>query len=106
MLLSQPLLAEYPIPNWKMVESLDSDQNDKISMEEFASAPAIFRAIDKNEDQVITKSEVRFARKRIPPAPKTAEIAPKISAMDLKTKQPVALHGRERAFALIFGTHT
>jgi len=89
-----------------MVESFDSDQDDKISLEEFISAPAIFRAIDRNEDQVITKAEVRIARKQVPPAPKEGEAAPKVGAVDLKMKNAVSLHGRDRPFALIFGTHT
>ena len=69
--LSQTLFAQLPIPNWKMVESLDSNKDDTITLEEFASAPAIFRAIDVNQDQAITRAEVIKARKKSPPAPRS-----------------------------------
>ena len=89
-----------------MVESLDANKDDRITLEEFASDTAIFQAIDENEDQVITQAEVSKARKKTPPAPVLNEQAPKLSALDPKTGKKVPLHGRDRPYALIFGTHT
>ena len=105
-LLPQTLLAQLPIPNWKMVESLDTNKDDKVTLEEFASEAAIFQAIDENQDQAITRAEVTEARKQTPPAPVLHEIAPRLSALDPETGKMVPLHGRDRPYALIFGTHT
>ena len=105
-LIPQTVLAQLPIPNWKMVESLDTNKNDRITLEEFASDAAIFQAIDANQDQAITRAEVAEARKKTPPAPILNEEAPKLSALDPKTGKMVSLRARDRPYALIFGTHT
>ena len=80
------LLIDLPFPNWKMVESLDSDQNNKITLAEFTSEPNIFESIDTNNDQVLTQLEVKAAYKKNLPIPKIAEPAPEVSAYDPKTK--------------------
>lgn len=48
-----------------MVESLDSDQNNKITLAEFTSEPNIFESIDTNNDQALTLLEVKAAYKKI-----------------------------------------
>lgn len=95
-----------PIPTWKMVESVDANANDKITLGEFPGDPAIFHSIDLNQDDVITRDEVTKARKASPPAPVLNEPALELTALDPKTGKLVELHGRDRPFALIFGTHT
>ncbi|MEM9079641.1 MAG: hypothetical protein AAGC74_03000 [Verrucomicrobiota bacterium] len=106
MVLFPLLLAQLPIPDWKMVHSLDSDQNDRISLAEFHSDPAIFKLIDSNNDDEITFEEVQAARKQTPAPPQLDDPAPKLTALDTLTNRPVPLHNRERPFALIFGTFT
>lgn len=102
----QVSFTQPPIPDWKMVESLDTNKDDRITLEEFVSAPTVFQAIDVNQDQVITRTEVLRARKKSPQAPVLHETAPKLSALDPGTGKMIPLHGRDRPYALIFGTHT
>lgn len=97
---------QLPIPNWKMLESMDSDKNDLISKKEFLSSDRIFKVIDTNEDGHLSADELKVARKSTPPAPKVGELAPDLQAYHPATGEMVKLSGRKRPFALIFGTHT
>jgi len=102
-----PLWADVPpIPNWKMIHSLDSDHSGQISLSEFHSSKKIFTFIDSNKDGLLSKPEVRAAEKLSPPPPEPGENTPLLSALDPQTGKPVNLFNRERPFALIFGTHT
>ena len=89
-----------------MVESLDSDLNNQITLAEFASEPKIFNAIDTNKNQGLTRTEVKAAYKKNLPIPKVKEPAPEVTALDAETRKRVSFFNREKPFALIFGTHT
>jgi len=97
---------EIPIPNWKMLESMDSDKNNLISKEEFLSSQKIFKSIDTNQDELLSLHELKEARKSTPPSPKVGEKVPDLQAYNPLTGKMVKLSNRTRPFALIFGTHT
>lgn len=105
-----PLVAEeakrLPIPTWKMVRSLDSDKNGFITPAEFHSSDEVFKKIDQDADDRITHEEIIAARKKASPAPVVGAQAPKVSALNPKTKQLVDLAQLKRPTALLFGTHT
>jgi len=94
------------IPNWKMTQSMDSDQSGSISKKEFIGSAEVFKFIDKNKDGAITIHEVTRARKSTLAPPKVGDPAPSVSALDPKAEKVIKLYKRERPFALIFGTHT
>ena len=100
------LLAQLPIPTWKMAKSLDSNHDDRVSLAEFHGDDAIFHHIDSDDDLFLTLEEIRVARKQCPEPPQLGDVVPKLTALALKTKEPISLHNRERPFALIFGTFT
>ncbi|MGI9240057.1 MAG: hypothetical protein ACR2RV_04620 [Verrucomicrobiales bacterium] len=95
-----------PIPNWKMVQSMDSDRSGTVSRKEFLSSREVFDFIDQDRDGALTRKEVLGARKSTPAPPETGDPAPPISALDPSSGKSVKLHERDRPFALIFGTHT
>jgi len=73
LLLHSAFAEQLPVPNWKMLESMDSNKNDLISRDEFLSSNKVFNFIDQNKDQQLSEKELDIARKSTPAAPKVGE---------------------------------
>ncbi len=100
---------------WKaLAVKHDTNQDDRISAEEYTRGPERFQALDRNDDGVLTADDFQKAGRRGPPrkpsrTPEQGDVAPDFElpfAKDETKTVRLSSFAGKRPVALVFGSYT